>query len=274
MAIETLWNTVVPQLFTADGTALGVVTVASTAGFKVKQQVIVSMPTLPDLTLQCKRVVSSTQLIVGPIPTQIGQSMLTVRTNISAYTVAGGAFIYAEEQPKNKIKVQDINEAVYEQEPTVALRSVLVDQFGSFYGSVVDINGVNRLAVDAAVTISGVTVDLDAFTKDPPDNVLVVGSEDGTEFGIKHALEVAANGLLQVQDTAAETSLAAIEEAITTGVPVTFVGTIPDNWSEIDLAYDVDENLVGVTYVVPAAPSVVLTLSYDVNGNLTKVLAS
>jgi hypothetical protein len=253
MAIEQSWSTVAPQAFTADGTDLGVVTVGNTAGFKVKQQVIISMPGLPDLTLQCKRVSSSTQFIVGPIPTKIGQSLLSVRTDISAYTVAGGAFAYAEEQPKVVVKPDDIEKAVYEQEPTVAIRNVLVDQYGSFYGSIVDINGVNRLAVDAAVTISGVTVNLDAFTKDPPDNVLVVGSEDGTEFGVKHALEVASNGLLQVQ---------------VGGV------TVPENFSEIDLTYDVDENLSTVTYIVPSQPNVVLTLSYDVNGNLTKVLAS
>jgi hypothetical protein len=133
MAIEQSWSVVAPTLFTANGTTLGVVTVADTAGFKVKSQVIISMPGLPDLTLQCKRVVSTTQLIVGPIPITIGQDSLTTRTNISAYTVLGGAFIYAEEQPKRKFKEQDIWQAVYDQEPTVALRTVGVDEYGNYW---------------------------------------------------------------------------------------------------------------------------------------------
>lgn len=200
MAIEQSWSTVAPQAFTSDGTDLGVVTIGNTAGFKVKQQIIVSMPGLPDLTLQCKRVSSPTQLIVGPIPTKQGQSLLSVRTDISAYTVLGGAFIYAEEQPKVVVKPDDIEKAVYEQEPTVGLRSVLVDQYGSFYTE------VNPLPVSATINVSP--------------------------------------------------------------------GTIPLNWTEIDLSYDINNNLTEVDYKVPASADVILTLSYDINNNLTKVVAS
>lgn len=226
MAIETKWGAVAPKLFTANGTTLGIVTVASTSGFKVKQVVVISQNLLPDLQLQVKRVTSPTQLIVGPIPTKVGQSLLTFRTDISAYTVAGGAFIYSAEQDKVKIKPDDIEQAIYDQEPTVAMRSVLVDQFGLYYDTVIDNTGLRRLAVDAAVTISGVTVevDLDAFTKTPPDNAISVGTEDGTRDGIKHAIKIASNGLLQVQDLAAETSLASILAALGSGITVT--GTV------------------------------------------------
>ena len=157
MAIEQAWSAVAPQLFTANGTTLGVVTVGTTAGFKVKQQVVISTSGdggLPDLTLQCKRVVSETQLIVGPVPITIGQDSLTARTDISAYTTSLSAYIYAEEQPKVRLKVQDIEQAVYDQEPTVAYRSVLVDEWGNYYSSITDQEGNNRLAVDAAVSIT------------------------------------------------------------------------------------------------------------------------
>src|SRR5271166_2542925 len=108
MAIEQSWGAVAPQLFAANGTTLGVVTIGNTAGFKVKQQIVISATGLPDLILQCKRVSSETQLIVGPGGLKIGQSSLSARTDISAYTTALGAFIYAAEQPKVVVRPDDV----------------------------------------------------------------------------------------------------------------------------------------------------------------------
>jgi hypothetical protein len=148
MAIEKSWSAVAPQLFTADGTALGIVTVASTAGFKVKQTVVVVNPPVFPATVptqkqvQVKRVISSTQLIVGPLLSSLqpaykqeGASLLSRREDISAFTVALGAYIYAEEQPKAVLKPDDIIQAVYDQEPAVAIRTTGVDQFGNYYTS-------------------------------------------------------------------------------------------------------------------------------------------
>ena len=103
MAIEQSWAAVPPQLFTANGTSLGVVTVASVAGFKVKQVVVIqSVTPAAQCQVQVRRVISPTQLIVGPIPENIqptfkqqGSSLLSVRQDISAFTIASGAFIFA-----------------------------------------------------------------------------------------------------------------------------------------------------------------------------------
>lgn len=224
MAIEQKWPAVAPQLFTANGTTFGLITIASTKGFKVKQKVAFSNTALLAGRFRVIRVLSETQLKVGiENPTQ---GLWFTGTDVSAWTVASGAYIYAEEQDKAKLKPEDIIQAVYDQEPTVALRNVLVDQFGDYYDSVVDTNGIRRLAVDAAVTIEGVTITvaLDAFTKVPPDNAIAVGTEDGTKGGIKHALKVAANGLLQVQDLLAEASLSSIDTKLSSGITVS--GTV------------------------------------------------
>jgi|GEM_PF-2379132 len=133
MAIEQKWLSVPPRLFTVDGSSLGIITLANAKGFKVKQLVVISAVSLPDLRLQVKRVISDNQLIVGPIPTRAGESLLTKRSDLSAYTVSLGAFVYAEEQEKAKLKPDDIWQAVYDQEPTVAVRTVGVDQFGRYY---------------------------------------------------------------------------------------------------------------------------------------------
>jgi hypothetical protein len=140
VAIEKKWASIAPRLFTVDGSAFGVVTIASDAGFKVKQHVVISAIGLPDLQAQVKRVLCPGQLILGPLPENIspvmkrqGNELLSVRSDLSAYTVALGSFIYAAEQEKAKLKPDDITQATYEQEPTLAVRSILVDECGNFY---------------------------------------------------------------------------------------------------------------------------------------------
>ena len=58
-----------------------------------------------------------------------------------------------------------------------------------------------------------------------------------------------------------------------TGNIVIDSGTIPSVWTEIDLAYDSNDNLIQVQYLNPTVERT-LTLSYDSDDNLTKVVAS
>lgn len=140
MAVEQKWLSVAPQLFTVDGSSLGIITIANTAGFKVKQRAVISATGLPDKPVQIKRVISPTQMIVGPEPLSLqpafkqqGNQLLSVRTDLSLYTMASGAFVYAPEQDKARLTVDDIWAAVYDQEPTVAIRTTPVDQYGQYY---------------------------------------------------------------------------------------------------------------------------------------------
>jgi hypothetical protein len=161
MAVERTWLAVAPQALTTNGNAQGVVNISNTAGFKVKQSVVLSATGLPDLQVQVKRVVSPGQLIVGPIPASLqppqrqeGAQLLSRRIDISAYTVAAGAFIYAGEQPKSQLKPEDIIVAVYEQEPTVALRTTGVDQYGNFYSPTNPL----PVALEGTISLGTVTV--------------------------------------------------------------------------------------------------------------------
>jgi hypothetical protein len=139
MAIEKFWPAVPPQLFTADGTTLGVVTIGNTAGFKVKQNVTIQSTSPNDeVNVQVKRVLSSTQLIVGPVPESLqppikqqGNTLLSVREDISNFTTASGAFIYAGEQPKVIVPMADIVQAVYRQEPGTTIGVEIDDQYGN-----------------------------------------------------------------------------------------------------------------------------------------------
>lgn len=131
MAIERLWESVSPVAFTADGGADGTITLSSTAGFKVKQSVVISAIALPALKLEVKRVTSPTQLIVGPVVTT---GKLLAKQDLSAYTLGTIPTIRAEEQSKTGFLLNDMIQAVYEQEPTIAIRTVSVDQYGRKYG--------------------------------------------------------------------------------------------------------------------------------------------
>ena len=128
MAIEKFWERQGPVAFSANGGEDGLVTLSSVICFKVKQSVSIKAIGLPTLQLEVKRVISATQLYVGPrqsVP-QKNRSLKT-RSDLSAYTTALSASIQAVEQSKAKVPPNDIIQAVYEHEPTIAIRTMMVD---------------------------------------------------------------------------------------------------------------------------------------------------
>lgn len=181
---EKRWAAVSPQLFTSNGTANGQLTVVDSSVFKVKQQVNLSSSTQPNLNLEIKSILDDVTILVGPPAGNI-----FTYSDITAYTVADGGNIWAIEQKRSSVPVEEINRAVYEEEPVVAERVILIDKHGNKF----DEN--NPLPVDATVSVvvPPLEVELDALTpptRPDPDNVLVAGSEDGTKTGLKHALRV------------------------------------------------------------------------------------
>lgn len=182
---EKRWAVVPPQSFTSNGTPGGVITVMDSSLFKVKQQVNIVANTLPNLNLEIKSIPNDVTIVVGPA----GANIFTY-SDISIYTVALFSTIGAIEQKRSSVPIEEINRAVYEEEPAVAKRVIAVDKLGRPIDTVVGLDGKVRLATDAAVTVSGLSVDLDALTpptRPDPDNVLIAGSEDGTKAGTKVA---------------------------------------------------------------------------------------
>lgn len=180
MASERNWFAV-SQLFTANGTNQGKITVTDVAGFYVKSQVRISSNAQTQQLLEIKRIEGTTDIYVGAIGQDINH-----RADVSAFLVADNAGITLFEQRMPTIKQEDIWQAIYAREPIVALRQLLVDKYGRPYDS------SNPLPTNA--TFSGsLIVALDALTppnQADPDNVLIAGSEDGTKGGIKHAARV------------------------------------------------------------------------------------
>lgn len=191
MALEKKWETQGPVPFLSNGGQDGLVVLQDVLQFKVKQKVIIASATQPAIELEVKKIISPTSLYVGPVNvTPGGSRSLDTRTNISAYLVADSAFIRAPEQSKSIPPQADIVRAVYEQEPTTAIRTMVVDKIGRPASFFEDENGNILLGTKTQVKVEGIDVNLDALeppTQNTPDNVLISGSEDGTKTGYKRA---------------------------------------------------------------------------------------
>lgn len=173
MAIEKRWEQQGPIAFTADGTDAGLVTVSSVQHLKVKQKVVISATGEPDLALEVKRVLSLSQLIVGPKQDDKNRKInnLNLRQDISTYTVLKNATIRAEEQSKVTIPEKDIIQAVYEFEPTVAIRTVGVDKLGNPW------DPQNPVPITGSIDVE---VDLDKANSQQIQNINI--STANTEF--------------------------------------------------------------------------------------------
>lgn len=152
--LEKRFASVPPQAFTANGTDRGVITVADTRLFKVKQEVILMASALPNLdTIEVKKVISPTQLMVGPRNPDI-----RAYTDVSLYTTAALSFIFSNEQKRPSIPMEEFWRAVYEEEPTVALRTMLVDKYGNDYRTE---NPLPVQLTDGSINIGTVNAELE-----------------------------------------------------------------------------------------------------------------
>lgn len=146
---EKRLKAVPPQLFTTDGTANGKITVADSSLFKVKQEVSVVRTSTQPMLLEIKRIDDINTIYLGPLSQTIDK-----RQDMSAYTVAAGSNISAIEQKRPSIPSEEVNRAVYEEEPAVALRTILVDSLGNK----IDNNNPLPVQVDTTVNIGDVRI--------------------------------------------------------------------------------------------------------------------
>jgi hypothetical protein len=174
--LEKRLAAVSPQSFIISGGADGSITVSDTSLFKVKQEVILSASSTPNLDqIEVKRIVSPNVMYVGPKGGNIDS-----RIDVSAYTVALNAAIFANEQKRPSIPFEEFTRAVYEEEPVVAQRSVLVDKNGNKY------DNSNPFPVDASVSIGDITIGTDGYNTNAPDSMNITGSENGAKVGTKY----------------------------------------------------------------------------------------
>lgn len=140
MVSERIWAAIVAQPFTAGGTTLGVATIASTLGYKVNMVATLRHPTNGVMQVIVASVPSTTQLQLAPVTPTPGPF------DISAWDTL--TTIEAPQQPRPTIPQSDIARAVYEEAPTVAMRSHLVDEDGDH------VNASNPLPVTGTLSVS------------------------------------------------------------------------------------------------------------------------
>jgi len=122
--LEKFYKEIPSQLFTANGTSNGVVTIASTVSFKLGQLVVILNPSQPSVAGEIKAIFSETQMAIGP-----QGSNPNMRIDLSTYDIS--STISAPEQQRPTIATQDIERFTYEEAPIVARRSIAVDDTGN-----------------------------------------------------------------------------------------------------------------------------------------------
>ncbi len=152
MAFERMLAAVPPQAFTANGTAQGLVTIESTAGFYIKQFVSLQSDTLQPAGFQVKNILSNTQLIIGRPDNSLKAPLNPL--DLSGYLVSDGATISAPEQNNFTIKPDDHYQAVYMPAPVSSDRVIGIDPYGNPWSQ----NNPMPVEFDGTISIGDVTV--------------------------------------------------------------------------------------------------------------------
>lgn len=233
MALEKRWADVGPVPFIANGGQFGQIEILSTAGLFVKQKVIIKSNTQQVLNLEIKQIIDANNLIVGPVSPDI-----KAVTNMTAFTTLDVSVLIAKEQTKVPVGPEKIFQAVYEHEPTVAIRSFLVDRYGAGFSIDNPIpvqlsdGNVNIGTVNAEVEVQLSHIDNFPDIGDIADSVRV---GDGEE-----TLEINPDGSINVNIVGSDE-----------------VGTIINNYNEI-IAVPAATPSTIVSYTVPVGKSAVL----------------
>lgn len=158
MAIERSWVGIPTQLFTIDGGQYGQVSVPTTEGIKVKQKVFVGSNTQPPVQLEVKRVINTTDILLGPIGPEMKKY-----SDLRLYLTSANAFLRIDEQERPKIVPDAFWRAVYDEEPTVALRTTLVDAYGNRFTKS---NPIPVQLSDGSINIGTVNANLEVQLSD------------------------------------------------------------------------------------------------------------
>lgn len=186
-----MWPTII---LTPINVVDGYIIVSSTKGLHPKQEISLTLPGLPVLNCEIKRIFSPTQITVGESKQSIrGQFD---QAKLSPYI---GGTLTSFEQPRNAMGMEPAIRAVYAEEPTVALRSHLVDYWGNSYDET-----------------NPIPIKIESLN----DSVLVLGTEDGNITGTQHVLKVGPDLNLRVKDEDATLLLSDISSKLTNPIDI------------------------------------------------------
>jgi len=174
MAFEKRWRSIAPRNLTANGTTSGIITLVTTRDIRVKQILNLYSNTEQQIQVQVQEVVSETQLRVSDVNGKINDSK-----DISAYLTADIATIEATIQRRPPIPLTEHERAVYEEEPVVAKRVYLVDEYGDPYLSN---NPFPVQLSDGSINIESLNAQLDVHLSDIGSDYDATRIGDGTDL--------------------------------------------------------------------------------------------
>lgn len=173
---------------TANGGPYGQIEIVGARLLRVGQLIKIRSNTQPSIQVKVNKILSETEIVVGEPKKPVSDTI-----DLTSYTTADSAIIFnAELSPRPAISPDDVIRAVYDEESSIALRSILVDDLGRYIGLDPDRPFHVQLS-DGSVNIGTVNADLDVqldHTGATPDSVQV---GDGTE-----TLEIKPDGSAQV----------------------------------------------------------------------------
>lgn len=238
MALERKWQAVNATPLTADGTQLGLITLADTAGLRTKQAVYLKSNTKPMTAFQVQEVLSPTEVILGAPGARVGRENFV---DLSAWTVADAAILGAPEQNKQANPPdKDHYSAIYESDPVVADRVIFVDQYGRFYGE----GNPLPIAFDGTISVGNVTIT----------------DDDGDELGINSDGSINVNIISAPSDDNIVTSTFGTASAVVSGATTSVV------------TYTVPLNKKGVLQRVVASGTNIGTYTLTINGTIQSIL--
>ncbi len=148
---ERKYLTIPPTSLTANGTVNGLITIANTYCFKVGQVVLFKSGAIHKIA-KIQRILSETQFVV------IEKSeSITTNKKLDMSGFLTGSTVELTEVKRPVIDLLEIQRQVYEEEPTVALRSHLVDWLGRSYDAS---NPIPVQLSDGSIDIGTVNADL------------------------------------------------------------------------------------------------------------------
>jgi len=209
-----------------------IITVSDTAGLHPKQKIALSAigQTTTNYTIQ--RVLSNTQIQVVPwyeTPVGAGQDQ-----SLQNPTQFNGGTLTASEDVRNKIGYDIVLRAVYDNEPSTALRNVLVNKYGAYY----DAENPLPVAFDGTVEIGNVSVVQGG-------NTMTVNSN-----GSINTVDIASLVKVEFDDIKLTNSTIA-GFVVPTLIQYLVGGPTGTEVARLVLTYDVGANLTNVQYTEP-----------------------
>jgi hypothetical protein len=195
---ERKWPTVIITPITVSGDKL---ILPDTRGLHPKQQVTLLAPGQPELELEIKRVLDPFTIQVGPSPEdsnakgKFAGRPVGIDTITSVSAAYNGGTLKALEQKRTSISSEAVWPAVYAEEPTVAIRTIGVNYFGTpldqpeaeieaqdpiarfIYGPSLEILFIREFAPGAAI---GDPLKITQFTYGPSLEVLLIDTYAST----------------------------------------------------------------------------------------------